>query len=176
MKIYAAEKNIAGLAEQIVAEASCRASITLPIKIESNKDEALAADLRTMDRSKVSTKVNTLIDKAVAELDPDQHPDLLYGSAILVSTLMNLNDDVFLPEQVWAARSTPPNTPFNDQHEAEDIIGHIYASQAVNEELEVIADDTAVADLPEFFHLTVDFVVYAFFVSRKSRRDKSRSK
>jgi hypothetical protein len=81
----------------------------------------------------------------------------MYGSAILCSTIMNRNDDVFLPNETWAARNTPVNTPFNDEHIDTDIIGHIIAARPLDAEGKVIADQD---ESPDYFDIEVDFVVY----------------
>ena len=93
--------------------------------------------------------------RTVAEVSK-KHPDLLYGSAILVSTVMNKNDDIFLPEETWKARKTPVNTPYNDQHKEKAIIGHIIGAEVIDGDGKVVA----VQDPPEYFDISVDFVMY----------------
>lgn len=52
--------------------------------------------------------------------------DLLYVHSVLVSTGINANDDIFLPQELWDARKTPVLKPFNWQHESTDILGVMY--------------------------------------------------
>jgi hypothetical protein len=60
-----------------------------------------------------------------------KQPDLLYMEDILVSTGSNLNDDVFLPEEVLDAvikRKSVALKPVNWEHNPEDIIGTMFDS------------------------------------------------
>lgn len=61
---------------------------------------------------------------AVASANPNQK-DLFYFKSVLVSTGWNNNDDVFLPYQLWLARSTPKDKQFNLMHNEKEIIGHM---------------------------------------------------
>jgi hypothetical protein len=97
--------------------------------------------------------------KAKAEANPDQ-PDLYYLKSVLVSVGWNKNDDVFLPETTWAAKSTPRDKPFNYEHNQDDIIGHITDCWVVNEAGDSIASDTDPDDLPEKFHIITPAVIY----------------
>lgn len=47
---------------------------------------------------------------------PIAQPDLLYMDSVLVSTGSNKNDDVFLPSEMWKARSTPVLKPVDWEH------------------------------------------------------------
>lgn len=67
------------------------------------------------------------LEIAVASANPQQ-PDLFYLKSILVSTGWNNNDDVFMPEILWAARHTPEDKQFNFMHNEKDIIGHMTGS------------------------------------------------
>ena len=74
------------------------------------------------------TKVNIMVPckviatpqssyRAVAGIGvPTAQPDLLYMRSVLVSTGSNKNDDVFLPEEMWNARSTPVLKPVDWEH------------------------------------------------------------
>lgn len=147
MKIYPEEKSIAHLLKN-----NSTAGLVIPVKV---KDE----DENTLQNIKSSIKnvKNTKILQALANLQASEHPDLMYGSAILVSTVMNKNDDVFLPDHTWSARHTPINTPYNEEHQSEEIIGHIVASRALNEYGEVIEECD---EAPEYFDIEADFVIY----------------
>lgn len=78
---------------------------------------------------------NTEMAKATAsEIVPiieELQPDLLYMDSVLVSTGENKNTDVFLPEEMWKARSSPILKPVNWEHNSgKEIIGQINAEQA----------------------------------------------
>lgn len=90
-------------------------------------------------------------------------PDLYYLHTILVSTVWNKNDDVFLPCHTWAARHTPEDKRFNYEHVDEDIIGHITENYVVDEHNKVIADDTSTDELPDLFHIVTPCVLYRYW-------------
>jgi hypothetical protein len=96
--------------------------------------------------------------------------DLFYIEDILVSTVTNLNFDHFLPEEVWKAKDTPKNKPFNLEHDSSDIIGHIIKSVPVDENMTTIPEDIAIDDLPAKFHLLNESVIYKF-AGDKERRE-----
>ena len=102
-------------------------------------------------------KPNKNINKSIkANNEYGNTPELLRGSAILASTSMNKNDDVFLPDETWKARNTPIDTPYNDEHEEKKIIGHITNAYVLdNEGNEYNGDET-----PDYFDVGVDFVLY----------------
>lgn len=102
---------------------------------------------------------------------PDHIPNLSISSkydtntlylvyAILASTGFNLNDDYFLPEEVWAAKNTPEDKPFNLEHNPNQIIGHITSSYPVDEQYAKLDSDGAV---PDKFHLLTEAVIYKHF-------------
>lgn len=92
--------------------------------------------------------------------------DLYYLKSILVSLGWNLNDDVFSPEEVWAAKNTPEDKPFNLLHE-DRIIGHITGNYVINDKGELISS----AELP-----TVPFDIVTSSVIYKSWKDEAFAK
>jgi hypothetical protein len=151
MKIYEDEKSLADL---IQSTAKSISRLVVPVRISSEKTDIFIANLRDIEKNGCKNdKVGRTLAKVVAS---HSHPDLMYASAILVSTVMNKNDDVFLPEETWQARLTPINTPYNDEHVETDIIGHIIAARPLDSEGKVIEADEA----PSYFDIEVDFVVY----------------
>ncbi len=146
MIIYDDEKHLTDKIKNSKTTALC-----LSVKLEDDKSELFA---RSLD--KIRNNSQKSLKKALAKLSTNPHPDLLYGSAILVSTVKNKNDDIFLPGPTWAARNTPINTPFDDDHVENDIIGHIFASRVLDENGKEYTGDEA----PDYFDIEVDFVVY----------------
>lgn len=136
MKIFDQEKRD-GIAEIIKSQAS--------VKYQS---VAKLIEIPTLD-------VNLL--RAIAAANRDQI-DLHYLNTILVSTGWNKNDDVFLADQVWSARNTPEDKPFNYMHDEKDIIGHITGSYVVDFQGNVIANDSPVA--PQEFEIVTESVLY----------------
>lgn len=89
--------------------------------------------------------------------------DLYPIKDILVSTGMNLNDDVFDPEEVWKAKSTPENKPLNEEHDSTKVRGHIIKSIAISaDSMDMIAENTSIDELPLNFHLLNHSVLYKF--------------
>ena len=59
--------------------------------------------------------------------------DLFFMSSVLASAGWNKNNDVFLAEEIHAARNSPVNKMLNFMHNENDIIGHMIASKVVDE-------------------------------------------
>ncbi len=147
MKIFDKEKE---LEERIVANKTV--AIHLSYKLSEDKTNEAIASIKSIAKGGCDSR----IEKAIASLSDNPHPDLMYGTANLVSTVMNLNDDVFLPSETWKARATPVNTPYNDQHMESDIIGHIIAARPLDREGKEITNN----EQPDYFDIEVDWVVY----------------
>ncbi len=86
--------------------------------------------------------------------------DLFYHKSILVTTNWNKNDDVFVPEEVWLAKSTPEHKPTNLNHQSSSIVGHMTGNWAVDADGEIIPDETEIQDLPSKFHILTGAVIY----------------
>jgi hypothetical protein len=77
---------------------------------------------------KVERKSKTR-EKAVAnviEFPENKQPDLMYFSAILVSSGENLNHAYFLPSELVLAEHTIVNKAVDREHKEDEVIGHIY--------------------------------------------------
>src|SRR4030042_6785483 len=70
-------------------------------------------------REKASKVINLPADK-------DKQPDLLYFSAIFVSSGENLNHAYFLPSELVKAEKSIVNKALDVEHAEDQIIGHIY--------------------------------------------------
>lgn len=151
MKIYKSEKSIESL-------------------ILSSTKSCMAMDAQLLEEKPADVSMASLLDglskrEAKVDLPENMHPDLLYGSSVLVSTNMNKNHDIFLPEETFKAKDTPVNTPFNIDHESSDIIGHIISAKAVDK------DDNVLESLPSSdtaFDIQVGFVIYKFIYPKAS--------
>jgi outer membrane murein-binding lipoprotein Lpp len=152
MIIYPDEKEIE---DKIIASATARviAAVLAPIEAPSNK---------IVDENLQNFPV---LDKVKSECKKD-HPDLSYFSAILASVGVNRNDDVFLAEEVWKARNTVINIPYNDLHEEKDIVGHVYNSRIVDSNLQVIAEEDSI---PSDFSIECDLVLYKTIFPEKNK-------
>jgi len=128
-----------------------------------------AGDLKALldslfaDRLQASVKSPTELAAELAQ------PDLAYIQSILVSAGWNLNDDVFLPDEMWAARATPVHKPINVEHNETKIIGHMIQSQAVDKQGNVI--EVAEGEQPpaEIDSRSLAFVPLASRTGRASR-------
>ncbi len=100
--------------------------------------------------------------------------DLYYVQSILVSSSWNKNDDIFDPEEVWAARNTPEDKPTNLEHDENLIIGHITGNWPITEDGYIIDENTSPQDLPEKYHILTGSVIYRAFSSNelKDRSEK----
>lgn len=146
-------------------------------------------------------KISDVPMKTTASADGTVQPDLLYVESILVSTGENDNDDVFLAEEMWAARSSPVYKPMDWEHntgrelrdriESTDkhrsvvddnqIIGVMYATTVIDKDGNAIPDSVA-ASLqapPEHFHIVNKGVVYKYLfptVAARIARDANAGK
>lgn len=106
-----------------------------------------------------------VLEKVVAQ-NKDQL-DLYYLESILVSTGWNKNDDVFDPQETWAARNTPEDKQFNFMHNEDDIIGHITGSYVVDRE----GNRLELEEKPEQFDIVTQAVLYTSW-SGEEKRDR----
>ena len=111
---------------------------------------------------------SSALEKIIAE-NKDQI-DLYYLRSILVTAGWNKNDDVFHPQELWDARDTPEDKPFNFMHNERDIIGHITGNTVVDVEgNEIVSDES----LPGTFNILTTAVVYTEW-SDPSQRERMR--
>ena len=82
--------------------------ITAPIKVERK------------------SKTRAQAVASILEFPENKQPDLLYFSAILVSSGENLNHAFFLPSELVLAEGTIVNKAVDREHAEEEVIGHIY--------------------------------------------------
>lgn len=107
---------------------------------------------------------------AQAEEDDDL---ILYRlRTLLATTGWNLNDDVLDGREVWAARHSPEDTPFNLGHECDRIIGHIVGSYVIDDEDHVVADDSKDSELPGRFHVITPAVIYKLWPKKPDVQEK----
>lgn len=96
-----------------------------------------------------------------------EQSDLFYLKDILVTTCKNKNDDIFLKEEVWPARATPEDKPFNLEHNQKEIIGHITGGYAIDDNQKIIEDGCAIDELPNKFHIVSNSVIYAKYADKE---------
>lgn len=153
MRIYQHEKND-GIDFQMNKAGSSSAFVTAQVQV---RDIAEYCNMTVAELMESTSTVST-----VEELLGQEHPDLALVVAILVSTGWNRNDDIFTPEEVWRAKSSPLHKPMNDNHDAEKILGHIVQSRAIDKsgkEIELSEGD----EIPTEFDIEVAGVLYRQF-------------
>lgn len=113
---------------------------------------------------------------------PTAQPDLLYMDSVLVSTGSNKNDDVFLPAEMWKARSTPVLKPVDWEHNMgreltaaeqkenpgkvvvdNQTIGVMYNAYVTDEQGQIIDEAQASAsdfEVPERFDIVDEAVIW----------------
>jgi len=141
-----------------------------------NNSIACCAVAEKADPSSPFPELSELTDQEMDRLgitkaeNKDQF-DLYYLQSILVSTGWNKNDDVFDAKELWEARNTPEDKPFNFMHDEKDIIGHITANEVVDFDGNPISDDS---DLPSQFNILTSAVIYTEWsdVDQKDRMNK----
>ena len=84
-----------------------------------------------------------------------------------MSNNWNKNDDVFCSAEIWNSRNTPISKPSNLGHDESKIVGHINKVWGLNNEGDVISDNTTTRLLPELFHLACGSVIYTAYSSDK---------
>lgn len=73
------------------------------------------------------------IKKSIAgHIESGRNYDLYHISSILASVGINKNDDVFLPEEIWAAKDTPIHKQVNFGHNEKDIVGAIIGAAVLD--------------------------------------------
>ena len=132
-----------GIAELVQANASI--AYTCPLN---------AADPSEEKKSKIAASV-----KAQAASNKGQS-DLYYLDSVLVTTCWNKNDDVFDKSEVWAARNTPEDKPFNIEHDENEIIGHITGNWIIDEQGQSVSQDSSAEGLPDTYHIVTSSVMY----------------
>ena len=144
--VYAAEKEIADLIN----------------KPENRVVASLSKALQASDS--IVEQIKKKFEVAIAT-NQNQF-DLYYLYTILASVGWNQNDDVFDRQEIWAARLTPEDKPFNFEHKPSKIIGHITGSCVVDEDYNTIAEDITFEELPSKFHILTSAVIYRHIASK----------
>jgi hypothetical protein len=110
--------------------------------------------------------------KAIAEVEPS-FQDLYYVKSILASVGWNKNDDVFDSAEMWRARNSPVDKPFNYMHDEKDIIGHMVSCYAVDQSGNILPDFNDMSQVPSVFDIVTGSVLYKSWSDKnlKARMD-----
>lgn len=110
---------------------------------------------------------------AGTEIDPEK--DLLQVESVLVSTGMNRNKDVFLPDELAPARASGKHKPFNLEHNSDQIVGHMTRSFITTKDGVELTEAQIANSLPSDFDITNEGVVYAFVKPQAAEEIKKRA-
>jgi hypothetical protein len=97
--------------------------------------------------------------------DKDKQPDLMYFSAILVSSGENLNHAYFMGSELVAAEETIIHKALDIEHAEQDIIGHIYERAYMDKDgnpldiKELSTKETASLDSQDM-HIAIAGIIY----------------
>lgn len=140
------------------------------MKVFSHEIKSGLSDLITKNNSISSISVPIICTQAIEQIRLEQliskssteltSLDLHITEAILASVGWNKNDDIFTPTDLWLARHTPINKPFNFMHNPAKVIGHIVGVYAKDYNNLLIADDIQIDNLPPLFELVTTAVIY----------------
>ena len=118
---------------------------------------------------KIQKETNARKEKAAKIIDlpgdKDKQPDLLYFSAIFVSSGENLNHAFFLPSELVKSEGTIVNKALDVEHEEDKIIGHIYERAFMDKEgnsldiKELASKEAASLDKQEI-HVAIAGILY----------------
>ena len=142
IRIYAKELED-GISELVQASASI--AYTCPLNVADPTEE---------EKSKIAASVKTQAASNKGQ------SDLYYLDSVLVTTCWNKNDDVFDKSEVWAARDTPEDKPFNIEHDENEIIGHITGNWIIDEQGRTVPEDSPAEGLPDTYHIVTSSVMY----------------
>jgi hypothetical protein len=120
------------------------------------------------DFPELTELANLEIEKlGITKAENKDQIDLYYLKSILVSTGWNKNDDVFDPQELWTAKATPEDKPFNYMHDESDIIGHITGNIVVDFDGDEIEQNTE--EIPKAFNILTTSVIYTEWSDPKQR-------
>lgn len=138
--------------------------------IKASAAIALCGDADLVDSFEVPSTAKAYLS---TKAENKNQIDLAYLKTILVSTGWNLNDDVFDPLEMWSAKSSPEDKPFNYEHCQDDIIGHITGCYAVDTNGNVLLDNADSKSIPDHYHIIASSVLYKIWenVDKQQRMD-----
>ena len=160
--VFKAEQD-AGLQHLIESNASI--AYQTPILLDQECHEDIACSIKEdahkgggNDQTDPLTATPTAFPDFVKAAKDDD--DIYHVYSILVSTSWNKNDDVFDKDEVWASKDTPKYKPTNLEHDEKQIVGGIIGNWAVDDNFNLIDENSASKDLPDRYHILVSSVIY----------------
>jgi len=156
-----------------IYSAEVEAGVSEAIKAKENRSIAAYCPVLMEKQVNASIKEHTKVKKvkrleSTSAVNEDQF-DLHYIYTILATTGWNRNDDVFDSKEMWLARNSAEDKPFNKGHDPNNIIGHITGNAVVDENYELVKNDSKIDLLPDKFHILTSAVVYKHLASRDEK-------
>jgi hypothetical protein len=157
-----------------VFKAEAEAGLYEAIQAHENRSIASFCPILTDDiicdhvKEEVRVKEKSSVQQSIA-LNTEEQFDLQYIYAILATTGWNRNDDVFDSYEMWSARNTAEDKPFNKGHDPNNIIGHITGNAVVDENYELVNNHSEVDSLPQKFHILTSAVIYKHISSKDAK-------
>lgn len=84
--------------------------------------------------------------------------DLFVFDNILVSSNWNMNDDIFLPDELGKSWASCLHKPLNYNHDKDIILGHTIAAYPVDDNYHILTQD--VPNYPDLYHIYATDVIY----------------
>lgn len=135
---------------------------TFRYEIDSGIAEQIKNDntVAFISSCRLNKKLEEII-KATADLeDYIGDFDLYPFESILCSTGKNENDDIFIKEELWKAKSTPVHKKINFMHQESDIIGSMVSTRALDREGNSLSYLLPSEDVPNEFDLVSCGLLY----------------
>lgn len=127
----------------------------------------------TAELEEIDVSISTLGNMpSVPELENQK--DLTKLVAILLSTGINRNHDVFIPEEVLPVRNTGAHKPVNLEHDPEKIIGHMLRTFATEKDGKIVKDKNKPKG--KAFDITAEAVLYSFLFPELTKEIKNRAR
>lgn len=151
ISIYDAEKGI----EELIVQ---NTSISHIVEVKETTAFEIAPPL-----------LSSLQKLSSGDLSERSNFDLFYLQSLLVSSVWNGNDDYFAPIELWLARNTAKDKPFNYEHNESDIIGHMISSYVIDKDGKLLDENLSVDDLPDTMHIMSGAVLYKHWVAEDKK-------
>jgi len=108
------------------------------------------------------------------EIILENQRDLMKIISVLVSTGINRNDDVFLPEEILPVRNTGAHKPLNVEHDPKQIVGHMLRTYAALKDGSIVPPNSF-PDTNEF-DIIAESVLYKFLFPDLAEEVKHKAK
>jgi hypothetical protein len=131
--------------------------------VEEKKRVYLEADIKVQKETESLRKAAASVIDLPS--DKEKQPDLLYFSAIFVSSGENLNHAYFLPSELISAEHTIVNKALDVEHKEDEIIGHLYDREFMDDSgnkvsLDELASSDEVDSSSKKIHIAVAGIIY----------------